>query len=102
MKGVPRIGRVLDLVGLALFLGGGALFVWAWAGFGVVPDYEPPPDAGPWASIRLADGYWRLQKVGVGLMLAAIVVFVVAWWVARRVRRSWVATGVTEESPGGR
>jgi hypothetical protein len=33
MKTEPRIGRLLDLGGLLLFLGGGAVSVWAWIGF---------------------------------------------------------------------
>lgn len=85
MKTVPRVGRLLDLSGLVLFLGGCSMFARSWIGFRGVPDYEAPADAGAWAAVAVADGYWRLQKIGVGLMLAAIVVFVVAWWVARRV-----------------
>lgn len=87
MKTVPRIGRILDLVGLLLFLGGAAVFVWAWVGFQGIPGYELPAGAGPWATVRAADGYWRLQKVGTGLMVAGIGVFGLAWWVARRVAR---------------
>lgn len=83
MKTVPRIGRILDLGGLLLFLGGGAIFVWAWMGFRGVTDYEPPVDGPAWGAVSIADGYWRLQKIGTGLMLAGVVVFVLAWWVAR-------------------
>ncbi|MEQ1856195.1 MAG: hypothetical protein ABL963_06990 [Longimicrobiales bacterium] len=88
MKTVPRIGRVLDLVGLLLFLGGGALFVRAWLGFQSVPDYQPSVDDPAWAAVSIADGYWRLQKIGVAIMVAGIAVFVAAWWVARRGGRS--------------
>lgn len=88
MKTVPRIGRILDLVGLLLFLGGAAVFVWAWVGFHGLPGYEVPVGAGPWATVRAADGYWRLQKIGTWLMAAGVLVFGLAWWVARRVARS--------------
>jgi hypothetical protein len=87
MKTVPRIGRLLDLVGLLLFLSGSTLFAWSWIGFGGVPDYEAPAGAGAWATVAVADGYWRLQKTGVGLMVAGVAVFVLAWWVARRATR---------------
>lgn len=93
MKTVPRVGRILDLVGLLLFLGGAAAFVWAWIGFRGVPEYVPPVDAGAWTAVRVANGYWRIQKVGTALMLAGIVVFALAWWVARRVAQ--------RGSPGG-
>lgn len=83
MKTVPRIGRILDLAGLLLFGAGGGLFVWAWTGFRAVPDFEPSIDGPAFAAVSLADGYWRLQKIGVGLMLAGVAVFVLAWWAAR-------------------
>jgi hypothetical protein len=86
-EGVPRIGRVLDLVGLLVFAAGGALFARAWLGFRSLRDVQPAPGAEPWAAIRVADGFWRLQKIGAGLMLAGAVVFVIAWWWARRVVR---------------
>jgi drug/metabolite transporter (DMT)-like permease len=79
---------VLDLAGLLLFSVGGGLFAWAWSGFLAVPDHQASPDDAPWAAVRMADGYWRLQKIGVALMLAGVAVFVLAWWIARRVGRS--------------
>lgn len=87
MTPVPRIGRLLDLAGLLLFLGGGGTFAWAWIGFRGVQDYVPPPDAPAWAAVAVADGYLRVQWVGAALMVAGLGVFVLAWWVARRVMR---------------
>lgn len=84
MKTVPRIGRVLDLVGLAFFLGGVAVAAWAWIGYRDLPTSLPPADAPAWAAVAVADGYWRLQKIGTALMAAGMAVFVIAWWVARR------------------
>jgi len=86
MKTVPRIGRILDLAGLLLFLGGASAVAWAWLGFQDVQSYQPPPDAPAWAAVSVADGYWRIQKIGVAVMVAGLVVFVAAWWVARRPR----------------
>ena len=81
---VPRIGRVLDLFGLALFAGGVAVCVRAWSGFRSVEAFQPGPDDPLWSALRMADGYWRLQRVGVGLMIGGVAVFALAWWVARR------------------
>jgi small-conductance mechanosensitive channel len=83
MKTVPRIGRLLDLAGLLLFMSGGAALVWAWIGFRSVTEYEPPSDGPLWAAVDMADGYWRLERLGSGLMLAGVAVFILAWWVAR-------------------
>lgn len=87
MNTVPRIGRILDLAGLLLFACGAAVFVWAWVGFHGIPDYEFPVGSGAWATVRVANGYWRLQKIGTGLMVAGLAVFGLAWWVARNVAR---------------
>ena len=83
MKNVPRIGRLLDLAGLVLFAVGGAFFARAWVGFQSVRGYEPPVDAPAWSAVALADGFWQLQKIGAGLMVAGAAVFVLAWWVGR-------------------
>jgi len=83
---VSRIGRILDVVGLLLFLGGAVFFVRAWIGFRSVPAFVPDPNGEPWAAVRLADGYLRLQWFGGALMVAGIVTFLAAWWVARRGR----------------
>lgn len=85
MKTVPRIGRALDLVGLAFFLVGTGLYARAWMGLRALPAFVPAPDAGPWAAIRLANGYVRLQWAGGALMAVGVAVFVAAWWVARDV-----------------
>jgi hypothetical protein len=84
VKTVPRIGRVLDVVGLVLFLGGLGVFARAWIGFRAVPSYRATPEEGAFATVRLADSYLRLERIGAGVMVTGIAVFVAAWWIARR------------------
>ena len=69
------------------FLSGAGFFAWAWIGFRSVPGYVPEPGAEPFAALRLADGYLRIQAIGGGLMLVGAALFVAAWWVARRAAR---------------
>jgi len=91
----------LDLVGLLLFLGGAATVAWAWVGFQGVSGYVPPSDAPFGTAIAVADRYWLIQKIGVGVMLAGIATFVLAWWVARAAKRTATPTGsaANPESP---
>ena len=100
---VPRIGRALDAVGALLFAGGGALYAWAWLGFRRVREYRPTLEEGEWAAVRMADEFWRLQRIGTVLMLAGLAVFVGAWWVAGRARRQATAPGggAGEDAEGG-
>jgi len=84
MSDVPRIGRVLDVIGLLIFLAGGGLFARSWAGFRSVPDFQRAPGDVPMAAVAHADGFLRLQHIGVGLMLIGVGVFGLAWWMARR------------------
>lgn len=81
---VSSTGRILDLLGLILFVVGGGVFVRAWLGFQSVRHYNPSPDDRPWAAMHLANGYQRLQHVGGIIMLAGVAVFVAAWWIAGR------------------
>ena len=37
------------------------------------------------AAVEMADRFWFLEKVGIGLAVAGLGVFVLAWWVARSV-----------------
>lgn len=84
MTTVPRIGRILDFAGLLLFLAGGAVYARAWIGFQGVPDFERPEHASLMAATELADSFRRLEHLGLAGMLAGVVLFVVAWWTARR------------------
>jgi hypothetical protein len=84
MAPVPRVGRILDLVGLLFLLAGGGLVGRAWVGFREVQGFVPPPDAPAMAAVAYADRFWRLQKVGAALMALGLAVFLMAWWVARK------------------
>jgi len=99
---VPRIGRVLDLVGLGLFLVGGGVCLRAWIGFGNVHQYRPGPHDPLWAATHLANRYLRLQHIGVALMAAGIAVFVTAWWAARRTEGPEALAGAADASPQSR
>jgi len=78
------MGRILDLLGLALFLGGAAVATRAWIGFRGLPDDLPSPGTSAVSAVAVADGFWRLQKIGTGLMIAGVAVFIIAWWIARK------------------
>jgi hypothetical protein len=84
LKRVSVLGRVIDLAGLTLLVGGGTLWARAWLGFRSLPDYRRDPGGEVWATVQIADGYGRLQTIGVGLMILGIAVFVAAWWFAGR------------------
>ena len=87
MKTVPRLGRVLDLAGLLLFLVGGALYARAWIGFQGVPEFERPEHGTVFAATELADSFRTMARWGIALMIVGIMVFVAAWWVARRLSK---------------
>jgi hypothetical protein len=98
-RSVPALGRILDAVGALLFAAGGVLYARSWAGFRRVREYQPTLSDGEWAAIRLADEYWRLQRIGTALMLVGLAVFVGAWWVAGRARHQEAAP--PSEATGG-
>jgi len=87
MASVARIGRILDLVGLAAVALGGGLYARAWFGFREVEATAPGLVDVPTSAIEIADRFWLLERVGLGLMALGVVVFVGAWWVARRAAR---------------
>jgi hypothetical protein len=88
---VPRIGRVLDLVGLVLLLVGGLVYARAWLGFRDIDEFERPEHGTVMAATEFADGFRRMEHLGVAIMLVGVGVFATAWWVTRRVRSSRTA-----------
>ena len=81
---VRRVGRVLDLVGILVFLCGAGMSARAWAGFEEVRAYQAAPGDEPFTALRLHDRYSLLQRAGGVVMVAGVAVFVAAWWVGRR------------------
>lgn len=93
---VPRIGRVLDLVGLLLFLAGAAVYARAWFGLRDMEAFQRADTAPTFAALEHADALSRTGRIGLGLMAAAAVVAVLAALVARRVGRTRAARAASE------
>ncbi|MGH7481911.1 MAG: hypothetical protein ACRELV_07115 [Longimicrobiales bacterium] len=83
---VPRIGRVLDLVGILLFLAGAGLYAWAWSGLKALREFERAPGDTVFAAVARANELSAISRGGFALMAAGVVVAVLAAVVARRVR----------------
>jgi len=81
---VPRIGRVLDLVGALVFLAGAALYGRSWLGLRGMDEFRAAPGDEPWAAVARADALARLGRVGFAVMAAGVLVAVAAAVVARR------------------
>lgn len=86
MKGpVPRIGRILDGLGLSVFLIGAGIYAWTWWALrrrGGQP-LQPADGRWGWVAVREVEGLDRLSDIGFGLMVAGAVLAVVAAVVAR-------------------
>lgn len=84
---VPRIGRLLDVVGLVLFVAGLAVYGRAWVGMRGLEAAGADPSAPLFSGMREFDRWWELSRVGVSLMvlggLIALVAAGVAWWLRR-------------------
>lgn len=87
-RDVPRVGRVLDLVGLLLFLGGAALYARSWLGLRGMDEFTPGPDAPLFAAIERANALTRLGHIGLGFMAAGAAVACLAALVAWRLGRN--------------
>lgn len=83
---VPRLGRVLDLVGALLFLGGAAVYGWAWMGLRRLRDDPPVSAEGAFVAVARANDFSTLSRLGLALMAGGAVVAVLAAVVARRNR----------------
>lgn len=85
---VPRIGRVLDLVGALLFLAGATLYARSWSGLRDMDAFVRAEGDVGFAAVERADALSRLGTTGVALMIAGVAVGVLAAVVARRARRA--------------
>ena len=84
-RSVPRIGRVLDGLGVLLFLVGGGIYLRAWWGLRRVETNPDPPgeSAGAFATVARVEDLHALSDAGLALMAAALVVGVTAAVAAR-------------------
>lgn len=91
-RAVPRVGRILDLVGLLLFLVGSGLYGWSWLGLRRMDGFTREPGAPAFAALERAEGLSRLGTIGMGFIAAgaavAVLAALVAWWIGRRARRA--------------
>lgn len=91
---VPRIGRVLDAVGLALFVAGAGVYGWSWLGLRSMDEFRRAPGDSPYAAVERADALASLGRIGFYFMAAGAVVAVLAAVVARRIARDRNRPGV--------
>jgi hypothetical protein len=84
---VPRIGRVLDLVGAILFFGGAALYARSWLGLRDMEGFVRAEGDASFAAVERADALSRTGTYGVALMVAGVAVGILAAVIARRLRR---------------
>lgn len=85
---VPRIGRILDLVGLGLLLAGGGLYGWAWLGMRRLESVQPVSrEAGDFAAMARFQDLWELSRVGLAVMVLGVLTAVAAMVVARVLSR---------------
>ena len=83
---VPRLGRVLDLVGVMILVAGASLYVHSWLGLRAMDDFVSTPEA-PRSAIEHADELSRLGRIGFALIVAGVLVAVAAAVVAKRLSR---------------
>lgn len=81
---VPRIGRVLDALGLLLFLGGAAVYLWTWMELRAMDRFQRAPGDALFAAVERADHVSMISRIGAGIMAAGVLVFVIAAVIARR------------------
>lgn len=82
---VPRVGRILDGVGILLFLAGAGLYARAWWGLRRLESSPEPSteDSGAFATVARVEDLHELSDKGLLLMAVGFVVAVVAAAVAR-------------------
>ena len=84
---VPRIGRVLDVVGALLFLSGAVVYARSWLGLRAMDEFTRPEGAPMWAAAEHANALARLGRLGFALMACGVLVGVLAAVVAKRAAR---------------
>ena len=84
---VPRAGRLLDMVGVLVFLLGAALYARAWMGMRGLPGFVPASREAFPAMARYQE-LLALSRIGLTVMAAGALTAVAAAVVARRLARS--------------
>ena len=84
---VPRIGRILDLVGALVFLAGAMVYARSWLGLRAMDRFERAAEDSAHAAVEHADALARLGRYGFLLMAAGAIIAVVAALVARAMTR---------------
>jgi hypothetical protein len=88
MPMVPRLGRLLDLIGLALMLAGGACYGWAYIGLVRLHDHPPTADHMLWVALAAFNHYNRVSTIGIVIAAIGLAVAITAAVVTHRSRRS--------------
>jgi hypothetical protein len=83
---VPRLGRALDLVGLALFLAGAGCYMYAQRGMDGIRTGQTVITGSLFATLNQAKAYSRVADLGLALAVVGLMVFGAAFMVARRAR----------------
>jgi hypothetical protein len=84
---VPPVLRIANAVSGLLFLAGALIYVRAWLGMRALEAYEAEPDAELFAGVARFTHFWELSRLGIGIVLAALGLAVLAAIAAMVVRR---------------
>lgn len=85
---VPRLGRLLDVAGLLLVVGGAASYLYAYAGLERIRTGETVITGTMFATLNETSAYSRISDIGMALAVAGVLTFVAAFAVTRRARQS--------------
>lgn len=80
---VPRIGRILDAIGMLLVASGALVYAYSWVGLRGMDGYDRPESAPLFAAIARANELTRIGRVGIALVAVGVAVAVAAAVVAR-------------------
>jgi len=83
MPPVSRAGRIVDTVGLTLFVMGVAVLTRAWFGFRAVEAFEPTTEDGIGAAVLQWERFASMQRIGIAVVVVAICTFTWSWWAER-------------------
>jgi hypothetical protein len=83
---VSRTGRLLDVAGLVLMLGGAGCYLRAFAGMRALQRRPRVPGDVPFAAMAEFERWWNLSRLGGAVFLAGVVIAVTAAIVAHRQR----------------